>query len=92
MIAKMKKLTFLVYYKEYEQKLDIGAKYFILKDILRDIEVVNGLDQTDASDLEQIINIFISSGKTLDDTEDKTEIAFDVFFSCLHIPCQDPFK
>ena len=55
----------------------IGRKF----DILADVKIVNGLDQSNASDLEQIINIFLAAGKTLDDAENQTEIAFDVLLS-----------
>lgn len=32
------------------------------------VEVVDGFDQADAADLEQVIHIFIAAGKTFDDT------------------------
>ena len=33
------------------------------------VEVVDGFDQADAADLEQVIHIFIAGGKAFDDTE-----------------------
>ena len=32
------------------------------------IKVIDGFDQTDTSDLKEIINIFVVAGKTFDDT------------------------
>ena len=42
----------------------IGGKFYT--DIR--IEIVNGFDQPDASDLEQVVHVFITVGKTLDYT------------------------
>ena len=35
-------------------------------DVLSDVKVIDGLDQADASDLKQVVHIFIAAGKPLD--------------------------
>ena len=47
---------------------DHGNRIGRKTDILGNIKIVNGLDQADASDLKQVIHIFIAAGKTLDHT------------------------
>lgn len=36
-------------------------------DILGDVKIVDGLDEADASDLEQVVHVLVISGETLDD-------------------------
>ena len=42
----------------------VGGKLYILSDI----EIIDGLDKADTANLKQIVNIFLVSGKALDDT------------------------
>jgi hypothetical protein len=42
--------------------------------------------------LKQVIHIFIAAGKTFDDTQNKTEISFDIRFTRLHVPGFDAGK
>lgn len=46
-------------------------------DLLRDIEIVHGLDEADAADLKQIVHVFAASGKALDHGQDEAEISGD---------------
>ena len=55
----------------------IGGKL----DIQGRVEVIDRLDESDAADLEQIVNIFVAGGKALDDTQHQTKISLDISFS-----------
>ena len=56
------------------------------------LEIIDCFDQTNASDLKQIVCIFIGRGKTFHDTEYKTQISLDIVVSCIHVALLNLFK
>ena len=50
--------------------------------LLGQVKIVDGFDQTDHADLEQIINIFPSAGKALDHAEHQPQVAVDQLVPC----------
>ena len=66
----------------------IGRKLYILTDV----KIVDGFDQADAADLEQIINVLLAACKALDNAEHQPEIAFDILFPGVLVSLLDPLK
>ena len=56
------------------------------------VEIVNGFDQTDAADLKQVVHIFITGGKPLDDAKNQPQIPFNEDLPGLFVPADDPLK
>ena len=47
--------------------------------------MVYGFNEADASDLKEIIDVFIAGGKTRDDAQDKPQISFNVFLTGIFV-------
>ena len=45
------------------------------------VQVIQGLHEADAADLEEVINIFAAGGEALDDGEDEAEVALEEFIA-----------
>ena len=58
--------------------------------MLFQIKVVDGLDQSDASNLEEIVAVLSPAGKPLDHREHQPEVALDQFLPGLLVPCLGP--
>lgn len=53
------------------------------------VEVVDGLDETDAPDLKEIVDVLPPGGKALDDGQHEPQIARDQLFAADLSPCRD---
>ena len=71
---------------------DHGAEISRGHHIHRDIKIINCLDKSHHSDLEQIIHIFISIFKPFDDAEHQSQISFNKLLPCLLIPFSAFYK
>ena len=66
----------------------IGRKFYVQGRV----KVVNRFYEPNASDLEQIIHIFIAGGEAFDDAQNQAQIAFNICFSCFLITSFDLLK
>jgi len=48
---------------------------------LADVKVVDGLDETHAADLEEVVHVLAASGEFLDDGENEAEVPGDQLFA-----------
>ena len=72
----------------YDHRNAIGGK----ADRLGDVKIINGLDQADAADLEQIVSIFPPAHEFLNDRQHQAQVAFDQFLAGLLIAFLGAFQ
>ena len=69
-----------------DHRYGVGGKAHVLAEI----EMIRGLDQTDAAHLKEIVGVFAAARETLNDAEDEAQIAVDDGFSGLLIAALRP--
>ena len=60
----------------------IGGKFYLQGSV----EIVSGLDEPDAADLEKVIHIFIAGGESFDDAQNQAQVPFNVCLPCFAVP------